>query len=181
MVKKSLCLALAALLVLLMCSCSFIDSAMEEAGLDPDLRDKINTAWDEVAKEGIKTVIDDAWREYGLGRSLEWPGKGNGALIPKLRDGSTEFAYRSKDGAYGCICVSGVSKSKLAEYKKNLAELGFVETVAACSVSELYSCDGLIVGFTEYEGDLLICYGNSAEEIEAAHAAAENGENAAES
>ena len=50
MVKKSLCLALAALLALLMCSCSFIDSAMEEAGLDPDLRDKINTAWDEVAK-----------------------------------------------------------------------------------------------------------------------------------
>ena len=143
--------------------------------------DKINTAWDEVAKEGIKTVIDDAWREYGLGRSLEWPGKGNGALIPKLRDGSTEFAYASKDGAYGCICVSGVSKSKLAEYKKNLAELGFVETVAACSVSELYSCDGLIVGFTEYEGDLLICYGNSAEEIEAAHSAAKNGENAAES
>ncbi|MBQ6183387.1 MAG: hypothetical protein IJK33_05805 [Clostridia bacterium] len=179
MVKKSLCFALAALLALLMCSCSFIDSAMEEAGLDPDLREKINTAWDEVAKDGIKTVIDDAWREYGLGRSLEWPDKGNGALLPKLRDGKTEFAYRSKDGSYGCICVSGVSKSKLAEYKENLMGLGFAETVAACSVSELYSCDGLIVGFTDLDGDLLICYGNSAEEIDAAHSAAKNGEDAA--
>ncbi len=178
MAKKSLCLAIAVLAAALLCSCSFIDSAMAEAGLDGDLRDKIDTAWDEVGKEGIKAVIDDAWREYGLGRSLDWPQKGNGALLPKLRDGKTEFAYSGGNGAYGCICVSGVSGGKLAEYKEKLASIGFAETVAECSVKELYTCDGLTVGFAQLDGDLLICYGNTPEEIDSAYAAACSGETA---
>lgn len=172
MAKKSLLSVLLVLCLALMCSCRFIDSAMEEAGLDRDLRDKIGTAWDEIGKDGIKTVIDDAWREYGLGRSIEWPEKGNGALLPKLRDGKTVFAYRSDKGTYGCICMSGVSESKLAAYKENLKSLGFTETIAACMVSELYSCDGLMTGFTSIGEDLLICYGNSAEEIDMAYEAA---------
>ena len=87
-------------------------------------------------------------------------------LLPKLRDGKTEFAYSGGNGAYGCICVSGVSGGKLAEYKEKLASIGFAETVAECSVKELYTCDGLTVGFAQLDGDLLICYGNTPEEID---------------
>lgn len=172
MAKKMLIFIVAALAAALMCSCSFIQSAMDEAGLDQDLRDKIDTAWSEVAKDGIKTVADEVWREYGLGRSIEWPSKGNGALLPKLRDGKTEFALSDEGGTYGAVCISGVSESALAEYKAQLIKRGFTETLAACSVGELYSCDGLITGFAYPEDKLIICYGDSVEEIDNAYAAA---------
>ncbi len=172
MAKKTLIFIVTALAASLLCSCSFVQSAMDEAGLDRDIRDKINTAWDEVAKDGIKTVADEVWREYGLGRSIEWPSKGNGALLPKLRDGKTEFALADEGGTYGAVCISDVSDSSLADYKALLAERGFVETLAACSVGDLYSCDGLMTGFAYPGNKLVICYGNSVEEIDNAYAAA---------
>ena len=105
MAKKTLIFIVFALAAALLCSCSFVQSAMEEAGLDRDIREKIDTAWNEVAKDGIKTVADEVWREYGLGRSIEWPSKGNVALHPKLRDGKTEFALSDEGGTYGALCI----------------------------------------------------------------------------
>ena len=172
MAKKTLCLLLCALCAALMCACSFVQSAMEEAGLDQDLREKIDTAWSEVAKDGINNVVDEIWREYGMGRSLEWPSSGSGSLLPKLRDGETLFSLQDEEGDHGSVCLTGVTEEKLNEYKSLLSERGFTETIAASSLSELYSCDGLLVGFAELKDELLLCYGNSVQELESAYEAA---------
>ncbi|MBO4501250.1 MAG: hypothetical protein J5760_03320 [Clostridia bacterium] len=172
MAKKSLCFTALLLVAALLCSCSFLQSAMEEAGLDADLREKIDTAWSEVAKDGIKDVLDDAWREYGLGRSIDWPTKGSAAALPKLRDGTVRFALADSSGEFGSICIAGASESNIEKYKQKLASLGYAETQEECSLSELYVCDGLLVGFAGHGGALFIIYGRTAEEIDAAYAAA---------
>ena len=145
---------------------------MEEAGLDQDLRDKIDTAWSEVAKDGIKDVFDEVWREYGLGRSLEWPTSGSGSLLPKLRDGETLFSLQDEEGDRGSVCLTGVTEEKLNEYRELLSERGFTETIASSSLGELFSCDGLMVGFAKLKDELLLCYGNSVPELESAYEAA---------
>ena len=172
MAKKSLCFTALLLVCVLLCSCSFLQSAMEEAGLDADLREKIDTAWSEVAKDGIKDLIDDAWREYGLGRSIDWPTKGSAAALPKLRDGTVRFSLADDTGSYGSICVTGASEDNIEKYKQKLASLGYAAPEETCDLGELYVCDGLYVGFAVSGDDLFICYGRTAEETDTAYAAA---------
>ncbi|MDD4125344.1 MAG: hypothetical protein PHW77_06450 [Eubacteriales bacterium] len=175
MPKKLLCVLLA-LFCLYCSSCSKVSDLLDKAGAG-DLKEKLDTAWSEVGKDAIDNLADSIWREYGFGRSLAWPDTGNGAFIPKLRGGVTEYSFWSDDGKCGCIYMSDVTKDEYDKYITNLKELGYGFSLTISVLDEVYVCDGLYIGLLREGKTLYICYGESVAELDDVYDAARSQNN----
>ena len=158
--RKKTIIILSVLLCLMLTSCSTVNELLEEAGID-DLKDKFDTAWSEVGEDAMGNLVDDIWREYGLGRSLNWPEDGNGGLLPKMRSGEYEDSFVSEDGKEGCIIMESVSLDDYGEYVENLKSIGFKQSITVTELDSVYSCDGLYCGFAITEDYFYIVYGES--------------------
>ena len=168
--RKKTIIILSFLLCLMLSSCSTVNDLLEEAGID-DLKDKFDTAWSEVGKDAVGDLVDDIWREYGLGRSLNWPEDGNGALLPKLRESDYEDSFVSEDGREGCIILKNVSSDGYEEYVSTLEDLGFKPSITVTELDSVYSCDGLYCGLKPTEKLFYIVYGESVDGINSVFAA----------
>lgn len=171
--RKKTIIILSVLLCFMLTSCSTVNDLLAEAGID-DLKDKFDAAWSEVGKDAMGNLVDDIWREYGLGRSLNWPENGNGALIPKLRGGDYEDSFVSDDGKSGCIILNGVSFDEYEAYEETLAGLGFRQSLTITELDAIYSCDGLYCGFMPEEELFYIVYGETVDELNEVYAAVMN-------
>ena len=170
MPKKLLCVLLA-LFCLCCSSCSAVSNLLDKAGAG-DLKEKLDTAWSEVGREAVGEMADNIWREYGFGKSLDWPDSGNGAYIPKFRDGVTEYSFSSDDGKCGCVRMSDVTKDKYDKYITDLQELGYGLSLTVSQLDEVYVCDGLYIGLLKSMETLYICYGESVAELDDVYDAA---------
>ncbi len=168
--RKKTIIILSVLLCFMLTSCSVVNDLLAEAGID-DLKDKFDAAWSEVGKDAMGDLIDDIWRDYGLGRSLNWPETGNGALLPKLREGDYEDSVISEDGRTGCIILKSVSLGDCEEYVNELVSLGFRQSLTVTSLDAVYSCDGLYCGFRQTADLFYIVYGESVDELNEVFAA----------
>lgn len=166
MSKKTAIIATFVLLVMCfsLVSCSIVDSLLEEAGID-DLKEKLDTAWSEVGEEGVNNLIDDTWRDYGFGKSLQWPESGNGKHIPKLRTGDTVYSYANESGSSGCICMKNISDEDYDTYKLSLYDLGYRKSTPYEELTDVLLCDGLYIGFTREDDLFYICYGGTAADM----------------
>ena len=170
MQKKILCILLA-FSCLCLVSCSVFSDLLDKAGAG-DLKDKLDTAWSEVGKDVIKDIADSLWREYGFGKSLDWPETGNGAHVPKFKGGATEYSFISEEGDCGCIYLSDVSKDEYEKYITGLEEIGYKQSLVISLLDELYGCDGLYIGLLKDDNMLYICYGESVTELDDVYKAA---------
>lgn len=170
MPKKLLCFLLIIACFSLV-SCSLVSNLLEKVGLG-DVKDKLDTAWSEVGKEVLDNLTDSLWREYGFGKSLEWPKDGNGAHVPKLRSGATKYSFASEDGSCGCIYMSDISEENYKKYVTELTELGYKQSLSISQLKEVYVCDGLYIGLLKTDDTLYICYGKSVTELDDVYNAA---------
>lgn len=159
---KKLCALLAFFCLFFgLCSCQAVSGLLDKAGAG-DLKEKLDTAWSEVGKDALKNFADDIWREYGFGKSIGWPETGNGAHVPKFREGKIESAFISDGGRRGCLRIDGTDSAELEKYKTGLEDIGYQHTITASHFESIYTCDGLYIGFIKNEKTLYICYDESA-------------------
>lgn len=146
--RRILLLLLISVVVCSFGGCSVIKDIMGEEKYEK-LSGKISAAWEQVGKDTLAELTDDAWREFGFGRSLDWPQDGIASSLPKLRDGKIELSYSSEHGGY--IKLKGISDSELDEYIGRLEEIGYRKTVKTEPFNALLTFDGAYVGFIKTE------------------------------
>lgn len=119
------------------------------------LESKLDAAWNEVAKDALTELTDDAWRGLGFGKTLDWPKNGLAGSLPKLRDGKLEFCYSTDDASCGYITFSSIEEDKLQDYIERLNEIGYSQTEKISGYNTVLTFDndylGLIYNSTEKE------------------------------
>lgn len=129
--------------------CSAVRDILGDEKYDK-LSGKLTAAWEQVGKDALGELADDAWREFGFGRSLDWPDDSIASSLPKLRSGKIEYSYSAGDGGY--IKLKNISDSELDEYLACLGEIGYRKTVETPPFTVLVTFDGTYVGFIRGSG-----------------------------
>lgn len=142
--KRIMLLLLVLLTAFSVSSCSVIKDIMGEEKYEK-LSGKLSAAWEKVGKDTLAEITDEAWREFGFGRSIDWPKDGIASSLPKFRDGKVEVSYSAESGGY--IKLKSVSDRDLDEYISRLEELGYRKTVQTDPFNVLLTFDGTYVGF----------------------------------
>jgi len=157
--RRVILILLIALTALSATGCSVVKEILGEEKYE-ELTGKLTAAWEQVGKDRLSSLTDDAWREFGFGRSLDWPDDPIASALPKLRDGKTEYSYSAGDGGY--IKLKNISDSELDEYLKKLGDMGYKKTVDTPPFNVLVTCDGTYVGFIRSGGsECSIVYADS--------------------
>ncbi len=142
--RRIMLLLLVLLVVFSAGGCSVIKDIMGEEKYEK-LSGKLSAAWEKVGRDTLAELTDEAWREFGFGRSIDWPEDSIASSLPKFRDGKVEVSYSAENGGY--IKLKGVSDSELDEYIARLEELGYRKTVQTDPFNVLLTFDGTYVGF----------------------------------
>ncbi len=157
--RRVILILLIALIAISVTGCSVVEDILGEEKYEK-LTGKLTAAWEQVGKDRLSSLTDDAWREFGFGRSLDWPDDPIASALPKLRDGKTEYSYSAGDGGY--IKLKSISDSELDEYLNKLQEMGYRKTVDTPPFNVLVTFDGTYVGFIRSgRSECSIIYANS--------------------
>ncbi len=161
---RFLLILLVATSIFTMTGCSVAKDILGEEKYN-ELTDKINAAWDRVGKDAIGDLTDDAWREFGFGKSLDWPGDGVGATLPKFRNAHVNSCISDKES--GHISLSAVSDSDIDEYLQKLYGIGYEKAPQSAPFDTVVVFDGTYVGFVRLgKSDCALVFAPSLEKLE---------------
>ncbi len=155
---------LAALVIFTMTGCSVAKDILGEEKYN-ELTEKINTAWEQVGKDAIGDLTDDAWREFGFGKSFDWPSEGVGATLPKFRDANVKSCLSDKES--GHISLSAVSDADIEAYLQKLYGIGYEKAPKSAPFDTVVVFDGTYVGLVRLgSSDCALVFAPSLEKLE---------------
>ncbi|MEG1743331.1 MAG: hypothetical protein RR246_04110 [Clostridia bacterium] len=150
---RSLIIFAAAVLVCaVLCGCSIVKTIVGEEKYTK-IEKKLDKAWSEVGKDALRDLTDDTWRQFGFGKTIDWPKDNLAQALPILRDGKISACY--SDGTRGYIRAESINQSEFDTYLSKYLEKGFKKTVQTPPFSTLVTFNDTYVGFI-YDGSSLL-------------------------
>ncbi len=161
--RRIIIILLAVIICVPITGCSVIEDILGTEKYEM-LSNKLSAAWENVGKDALSTLTDDIWREYGFGKSIDWPAEGIGSGLPKFRDGKVSSYF---DESSGYIKIEDISDGELDEYIDTLGKIGYnsVDTKEPFNVMLVF--DGTYVGFIRTsDSECSMLYASSVEKLE---------------